>query len=268
MLTSMPSFRHVTSGYFPSEPNSVSLWHWLWTRIATSNKYRGAPFTILWCMMYAVRLAHTRWFTVYRARQFDRKYGLDTAEIISPSALGIAAGDAEQSIEYQPSNPEVLAGALLNLSIPFQEYVFVDLGSGKGVAILSASLFPFKHIVGIEWSKRVAGIARENARKFTHPQQVCRSIELLDGDATAYELPHEPLVIFMYNPFKEPLVRRFVDNLRRSLEQCPRHVVIVYCNPVYKHVFEEAGFLQKIEVADDRTSVVTYEHDAMGSSLK
>ena len=210
-------------------------------------------------MMYAIRLARTKWFIVYRARQFDHKYGVDTAEIIYPSALGLAAGDAEQSVEYEPCIPEILAGALSNLSIRFQEYVFVDLGSGKGVAVLSASLFPFKHIVGIEWSMRVARIARENARKFAHPEQVCRSIELLDGDATAYELPHEPLVIFMYNPFREPLVRRFVDNLRRSLEQCPRHVVIVYCNPMYKQVFEEAGFLQKVEVAGDRAPVATYE---------
>jgi predicted RNA methylase len=238
--------------------------HWFWKRIVTSNKYRGILFTILWCMMYAIRLASTKWFIVYRARQFDRKYGLDTAEIIYPSALGIAAGDAEQCIEYEPCTPEILAGALSNLSIQFQEYVFVDLGSGKGVALLSASLFPFKHIVGIEWSKRVARIARENVRKFTHPQQACRSIEVLDGDATAYELPPDPLVIFMFNPFKEPLVRRFADNLSRSLEQCPRHVVIVYYNPVCKQVFEEADFLQKVEVAGDYAPVATYEsiHDA------
>src|SRR5688500_10517074 len=149
--------------------------HWLWKRIATSYRYRGLPFTILWCAMYATRRAHTKGFILYRARQFDRRYGLDTAEIIYPAALGIAATDAEQSIEYEPCSPEVLAAALSNLSIRFQDYVFVDVGSGKGVAVLSASLFPFKRIVGIEWSKRVAEIARENARKFTHPEQACRS---------------------------------------------------------------------------------------------
>jgi predicted RNA methylase len=233
--------------------------HWFWKRIATSYRYRGIPFTILWCMMHAARLASTRWFIAYRARQFDRKYGLDTAEIIDPSALGIAAGDAEQCIEYEPCNPEILAGALSNLSIQFQEYVFVDLGSGKGVALLSASLFPFKRLVGIEWSKRVATIARENVSKFTHPRQVCRSIEVLDGDATAYELPREPLVIFMFNPFKEPLVRRFADNLRRSLDQCPRHVVIVYYNPMCKQVFEEVDFLQAVVMAGDRAPVAAYE---------
>jgi hypothetical protein len=238
---------------------------WLLKRIATSHQYRGIRFTALWCVMYAIGRAHSRWFIGYRARQFDRRYGLDTAEIIYPPALGIAAGDAEQSIEYEPCIPEVLAAALSNLPIRFQEYVFVDLGSGKGVAVLSASLFPFRRIVGVEWSERVAESARENVRRFVHPEQACRSIELLDGDATAYELPREPLVIFMYNPFREPLVRRFADNLRRSLEQSPRHVVIVYYNPMCRQVFEEAGFLRKVEVADDRAPVVTYESFVMTS---
>jgi predicted RNA methylase len=232
---------------------------WLWKRIVTSIQYRGIRFTALWCVLYATGGAHTKWFIAYRARQLDRRYGIDTAEIIYPAALGIAAGDAEQSIEYEPCIPEVLSAALSNLPIRFQDYVFVDLGSGKGVAVLSASLFPFRRIVGVEWSKRVADVARENVRKFMHPEQACRSIELLDGDATAYELPREPLVIFMYNPFREPLVRRFADNLKRSLEQSPRHIAIVYYNPMCRQVFEEAGFLRKLEVADDRAPVVTYE---------
>ena len=237
----------------------MTLLHRLWEKTATAYKYRGIPFTILWCMLYAIGQANAKWFILYRARQFDRRYGLDTAEIIYPSALDISADNAEQCIEYEPCIPEVLARAFLKLSIQFQEYVFVDLGSGKGVGLLSASLFPFKRMVGIEWSRSVATIARENLRKFTHPRQACRRIEVLDGDATAYEFPPEPLVIFLFNPFKEPLVRRFVDNLGRSLEQCPRHVVILYYNPMCKHVLDEAAFLREVKMAGNDGPVVMYE---------
>ena len=233
--------------------------HRLWEKTATAYTYRGMRFTILWCVLYAVGLANAKWFILYRARQFDRRHGLDTAEIIYPPALDIAASDAEQCIEYEPCIPEVLARALLKLSIRFREYVFVDLGSGKGVGLLSASLFPFRHMVGIEWSRRVATIARENLRKFTHPGQACRSIKVLDGDATAYELPHEPLVIFLFNPFKEPLVRRFVGNLRRSLEQCPRHIVVLYYNPMCRQVLDEASFLREVTVAGNNGPVIIYE---------
>jgi hypothetical protein len=56
-----------------------------------------------------------------------------------------------------------------------------------------------------------------------------------------------------------PNVGHHRTHLRRSLEQCPRHVVIVYYHPMCKQVFEEAGFLQKVEVLGDRAPVATYE---------
>ena len=233
--------------------------HRLWEKTATAYMYRGIPFTVLWCMLYAVGLANAKWFLLYRARHFDRRYGLDTAEIIYPAALDIAAGDAEQCIEYEPCIPEILARALLKLSIDFREYVFVDVGAGKGVGLLSASLFPFKRMVGIEWSRRVATIARNNVHKFAHPRQACRTIEVLDGDATLYKLPREPLVIFLFNPFKEPLVRRFISNLRRSIKLFPRHVVILYYNPMCKQVLEEANFLREVTVPGNDGPVVVYE---------
>jgi SAM-dependent methyltransferase len=232
---------------------------WFWQRIVTSLTYRGVPFTVMYSFMYAVGLASKKWFIHYRAGHFDRRYGVATAAIIYPSALGLAASDAEECIEYEPCVPEILAGALQMLLIPFQDYGFVDLGCGKGLALLSASIFPFRRMVGIEWSEYVAKIARDNLARFSHPGQVCHRIEVLDGDATAYELPHEPLVIFLYNPFKGPLVRRFADNLRRSLEQCPRHVMIVYYNPMFREAFDEADFLREIEVPGNRAPVVTYE---------
>jgi hypothetical protein len=232
---------------------------WFWQRIVTSVTYRGIPFTALYSLMYALGLASRKWFIHFRARHFDRRYGLDTAQIIYPAALGIGATRAEQCIEYEPCVPEILAGALQVLLIPFQEYVFVDIGCGKGLALLTASLFPYKRMVGIEWAERVARTARENLLKFSHSGQVCRSIEVLDGDATVYELPREPLVILLYNPFKGPLVRRFADNLRRSLEQRPRHVIIVYYNPMFRETFDEAPFLREITAPGERAPVITYE---------
>jgi tRNA1(Val) A37 N6-methylase TrmN6 len=33
------------------------------------------------------------------------------------------------------------------------DYSFIDLGAGKGLALLLASKYPFKSIVGVEYSK-------------------------------------------------------------------------------------------------------------------
>ena len=232
--------------------------HKNWRRIATSIQFRGIPFTLLWCLMFALRVTPTKWFLAYRAKQFDARYGLDTAEIVQPSALGLTSSEAELSHEYQPCAPETLSDVLSNLPHQYQRYTFVDLGSGKGVALLAASMFPFRRIVGIEWSQSLASIARENVRRFSHRQQKCRDIVVLDGDAAAYELPEDPLIIFMFNPFKDEVVRRVLRNLGDSLKRRPRHVVVLYHNPVCKQSIDKADFLRGIEWKD-RCRIAIYE---------
>jgi tRNA A58 N-methylase Trm61 len=240
------------------ESNMMTSLHRNWRRIATSIQYRGIPFTMLWCLMFALRMTPTKWFRTYRAKQLDRRYGLDTAGVIEPSALGLTSSEAELSHEYQPCSPETLSEVLSNLAHQFPRYTFVDLGSGKGVALLAASMFPFRRIVGIEWSPRLASIARENVGKFSHRQQKCHDIVVLDGDAAAYELPEDPLVIFMFNPFKDELVRRVLRNIGDSLTRCPRHVVVLYYNPVCKQVIDQVDFLHRVEWKD-RCPIAIYE---------
>jgi hypothetical protein len=231
-------------------------------RIAASLTYRGIAFTTLWCVMFALRLTSKKWFIDHRARQFDRRHDVDTHGVIQPKELGLSPSDVKLCVEYEPCAPEPLSEILSNLNISFEDYQFVDLGSGKGMALLVASLKPFKRIVGVEWSRGLATIARENARKFIHQRQKCREIIVVDGDAAAFELPDAPLVIWMFNPFKEAIVRHVLDNLRESLARRPRHVIVVYYNPKHEQAFEEAEYLRLIEARKDYYPVTVYESKA------
>src|SRR5262245_31081819 len=114
--------------------------HRSWRRIVTSIQYRGVPFTLLWCLLYALRLTPTRWYLAYRATQFDRRHAVDTAGTIQAAELGLASRQIELSVEYQPCLPETVAEALSGLRGALREYTFVDLGSGKGMALLAASI--------------------------------------------------------------------------------------------------------------------------------
>src|SRR6478735_2427450 len=86
-----------------------------WQRITTSIRFRGIAFTILWSVMFVLRMTPTQWFRSYRWKQLDRRYGLDTAGTIEPGALGLASADAEMSHEYQPCAPETLIEVLSTL---------------------------------------------------------------------------------------------------------------------------------------------------------
>lgn len=51
---------------------------------------------------------------------------------------------------YQPTEPALFKEMLESLNIDFQEFTFIDIGSGKGRALLMAADYPFRHILGVE----------------------------------------------------------------------------------------------------------------------
>src|SRR3981189_2747605 len=75
---------------------------------------------------------------------FDRRHGIDTATPTAVAALGVAGDSAGPAGEYKPSGIAFVRAALGRLDIAHAQYSFVDLGSGKGRALLLASHLPFR----------------------------------------------------------------------------------------------------------------------------
>jgi hypothetical protein len=233
-----------------------------WKKVASLINCHGIGFTLWWCPLAAIRLNRLLWFASYRERHFDTRHGVNTAGNVEVAELGVQSRDLEQSIHYEPSTPEIIFRAISDLVVDCRGYVFIDLGSGKGLALLVASLFPFKRIIGVEWSQWLTGVARENVRKFRNRRQKCRRIEVVNANVASYRLPDEPLVIYLFNPFKDRLVRRVLENLRDSLKQSPRPIVLIYYNPVWKDIAAEADFLRLVDTRDDGFGVTIYESSA------
>jgi hypothetical protein len=113
--------------------------------------------------------------------------------------------------------------------------------------MLLAAQFPFRKIVGVELSERLCGVARQNVSSASIPNQECRRFEVICLDATEYDLPDEPLVIYLFNPFRGPLMQRFVSNLERSLHRAPRKVYLLYWCPFEETVIARSPYFHKIE---------------------
>jgi hypothetical protein len=90
----------------------------------------------------------------------------------------------------------VLAG----LDIAFENYTFVDFRSGKGRALLPASEFPFRRILGLEFSPELHRTAEENIRRYNSATQKCRDIQSLNVDFADFALPPEASVLFFFHP--------------------------------------------------------------------
>ena len=147
---------------------------------------------------------------------------------------------------YQPTEPSLFHEMLGSLRIDFRSFTFVDLGSGKGRALLLASDYRFRRIVGVELIPDLHRIAQQNLNAYKSAAQKCFAIESICGDVREFSLPKEPLLIYLFNPFLESVLEQVIANLERSLAEHPRPIFIVYHNPALSAVVVRSGVFARI----------------------
>jgi SAM-dependent methyltransferase len=147
---------------------------------------------------------------------------------------------------YQPTEPALFQEMMASLSIDVRGFTFVDLGSGKGRTLLMASEYPFCRIMGVEILPELHRMAEENIRAYRSPTRRCTEIESICTDASTFELPAGPLVLYLFNPLPEMSLRQVFANLERSLRQHPRTVYVLYCNPLLEHALMESSTWMKL----------------------
>jgi SAM-dependent methyltransferase len=179
--------------------------------------------------------------------RFDRKFGIETRSTWTEYSAPVGY-DRNLYIPYGPTKISALTEIFHELPIMFEDFVFVDIGSGKGRALLVASEFPFRRIIGVEFSPELHSIAKKNIRAYRSQTQKCKVIESNCCDATLYQMPRENTVLFLYNPFKGPIISRLLTNLRESLRGYPRQLYLVYHNPVCHNLIMQSGFLEAVRV--------------------
>jgi SAM-dependent methyltransferase len=186
---------------------------------------------------------------------FDLKYGTDTGGIICAGALDIADEKVVHAKRYQAAIGEVFIGILNELPIRYDEFLFIDLGSGKGRALLLASQFPFKGIVGIELSPTLHTIACRNIQIYRDDLQCCHRIHSVCEDVARYQMPPVKEVFYLFDPFDDQVMRTVLRNIEESLRRVPRDIYIIYLKPSHRDVFDQATFLR---VANDAGRYVIY----------
>ena len=179
--------------------------------------------------------------------RIDRKYGCDTAGRIPLDELDIESPNLGHGVQYSPARALYFRRMLRTVAIPPDTYVFIDLGSGKGRALLMAADYPFRRLVGIEFSPKLHRIAERNVARFRARTGSRRSFELHQGDVASFEFPPEPIALYLYNPFGEPVLRQVLRGLEASLRRLPREVVVFYLTPLHRRPLDDAPFLRTVK---------------------
>ena len=171
---------------------------------------------------------------------FDAQYGTDTAGIIQPWNLDIPDELVGQAVQYGSAGIDSFTALLESLDIAHREYVFVDLGSGKGRALMLASRFPFQAIIGVELSRHLHQVACRNIELFRAGWQQCRTISSRCENATLFDCPAGNIVLYLFNPFGAETLRSVISKLEGLSSESPRTIYLIYVKPVHRKLFDES----------------------------
>lgn len=175
---------------------------------------------------------------------YDCDYGVDTTWARLP--IGVRLREVFTERLYQPTVPDEFSEIMQYLAVvDFTKFTFIDLGSGKGRALLLAAMYPFEEIVGVEVQQELHRIAEQNIANFDVPGQQCRNVWSRCLDAREFEFPPTPIVLYLFNPFPDYVMEKVIENLERSVRENPRPVYVLYNAPWEKQVLDQSKLFEK-----------------------
>jgi SAM-dependent methyltransferase len=171
---------------------------------------------------------------------FDLQYGTDTMRWIGMNSLAFEAANKRHSSRYQATKAAPFRSLLRALDFP-RESVFVDLGSGKGRALLIAASAGFRRVVGVEFSPELCEIARRNVAVYLRKVGSMADVEIVESDVETYPIAADQNVFFLYNSFKLTVLNRVLNNIRDSVARNQRRIWFIYNTPIYHDAVAQAG---------------------------
>ena len=201
---------------------------------------------------------------------FDEQFQVDTSGLIDGSRLGSAHRHDGCNTAYWGIAPSVLEAALRHCATTsWSDYSFIDLGSGKGRALMLAAKLPFKEVVGVELSPELHAIAERNLQIFQKSGQVrSGSLQCVRLDATEVDLPERPCVVFLFNPFKPPVLDIVVERIAQSYRKNPRPIFLIYVHPEFRASVESVADLEVIFDGEFPLSAEDAAVNAFGTRLE
>jgi hypothetical protein len=170
---------------------------------------------------------------------FDTRHGTDTSGLLPAHVIAYGTDARQEELTaYYGVAPSILEGVIdhwLQRTSPqhsIERYTFLDIGAGKGRALLLASQFPFAAVEGVELNCSLSRIAQSNIDIWLRDAKASplAPITLHHADATIHPLPKSPTLAFLFHPFEDPVLKRFLKHIETHQSEHPHAFDLMYVN--------------------------------------
>lgn len=168
----------------------------------------------------------------YREWRKEHELGIRTFGMEHAQVCGIQTVEQYGGHFYQPSSSVLFNRAVAALPFSPRGKVLLDVGSGKGRAMVLAAEAGFSKVIGIEYAPGLVDAAHVNIER-VKGRFPGTGFELHDGDAIAFGLPKGVDVAYLFNPFDADMLKRWIETIIGQAES-PLH--IIYMHPFFADV--------------------------------
>ena len=201
----------------------------LTSKLIHTFRTEGVPAT---CRRVMAHLGRKR-----SEEDFDRRHRTDTGGLEPLWKFSIRSPNARFGERYQATGEEELLAALEFLGEDFRDFTFIDLGCGKGRTLMVAANQGFRRVIGVEFAKELAEIATRNLARHQ-----ASNVIVSHSDAADFTFPNGDMVLYLYNPFSEEVLRKVVSNFRASAWN---KLYLIYKTPRCADLLDASGFLKR-----------------------
>jgi SAM-dependent methyltransferase len=177
--------------------------------------------------------------------------GVETDGVEPLWVLDVESENIVHAVRYQPADPNQVSRDLEALQIKFEDFDFIDLGAGKGRSLIVAAGYPFRRVIGVEFSRRLQEIASANIARLPPERIRCGEIACVYGDAADHEFLGRNTVLFLYNPFGDFVMKNVIRNLEATFAHSESRLYVIYHNPASAELFDDAAFLHRLSRRSD-----------------
>jgi len=180
---------------------------------------------------------------------FDQIHGVETSGLIAAGNLITGHPNDTHVTAYYGVAPSILRTLIdlwrgTNPPHPISRYTFIDIGAGKGRAMLVASELPFHQVIGIELNPVLADTAQRNLDHWLAAHSADTTaprlapIRLYEQDVLTFDLPRTPTLAFLFHPFEAPVLKALLRRIEAHFAKRPGTLDILYVNAECRNVLD------------------------------
>jgi SAM-dependent methyltransferase len=218
-----------------------------WSKLRWSLAQRGLGGTLRIALQRA-RRRPDRSNDAESLHPFDERYGVDTGGLIGGGELRSGHPNDVFNTAYYGMAPSrfqwVMEQWLADRThAVLEEYSFIDLGCGKGRAVMMASEFGFRQVLGMELHPGLAKIAEKNVAVWRAAGRAVCPVRIIRGDAAEFVFPDGACLLYLFNPFAAPVMKRLIERIEEDFRGRPGLLDLIYFNPEAGELLDaHAGF--------------------------